>query len=167
LYNEFRSQGFKISKDTLIDYFSYLNDAYAAFSIPIFRKSVREEQRNPKKIYIIDNSYKRLYDAFAGQDTGKLYENLVFLHLRRQTPDIYYFKQAYEVDFFVEGNLINVSATIDNLSTRQRETRSLDEAMNHLGCTESLLLTAETGETIKTKSGTIHVLPVWEWLCSL
>lgn len=167
LYNEFRSQGFRISKDTLIDYFSYLNDAYAAFSIPIFRKSVREEQRNPKKIYIIDNSYKRLYDAFSGKDTGKLYENLVFLHLRRQTPDIYYFKQTHEVDFFVEGDLINVSATIDNLSTRQRETRSLEEAMHHLGYKEGLLLTAETEETIKTKAGTIHVLPVWEWLCSL
>lgn len=167
LYNEFRSQGFRISKDTLIDYFSYLNDAYAAFSIPIFRKSVREEQRNPKKHYIIDNSYKLLYDAFAGQDTGKLYENLVFLHLRRKTPDIYYFKQTYEVDFFVEGNLINVSATIDNIKTRKREIRSLDEAMGHLGCKESLLLTAEKKETLKTETGTIHVLPVWEWLCSL
>ncbi|WP_197910375.1 ATP-binding protein [Desulfosarcina ovata] len=167
LYNEFRSQGFRISKDTLIDYFSYLNDAYAAFSIPIFRKSVREEQRNPKKIYIIDNGYKRLYDAFAGQDTGKLYENLVFLHLRRQTPDIYYFKQAYEVDFFVEGDLINVSAKIDKAATRQREIRSLEAAMHHLGCKESLLLTAETEETIKTEAGTIRVLPVWEWLCSL
>lgn len=167
LFNEFRSQGFKISKDTLIDYFSYLNDAYAAFSVPIFRKSVREEQRNPKKIYIIDNSYKRLYDAFAGQDTGRLYENLVFLHLRRQTPDIYYFKQAYEVDFFVGGDLINVSAKIDKATTRQREIRSLEDSMNHLGRKESLLLTAEKEETIKTHAGTIHVLPVWEWLCSL
>ena len=68
LYNDFRSQGFKLSKDTLADYFSYLSDAYAAFSIPIYRESIQEEQRNPKKVYIIDNGYKRLYDAFANQD---------------------------------------------------------------------------------------------------
>lgn len=166
LYNEFRSQGFRISKDTLIDYFAYLNDAYAAFSIPIFRSSVREEQRNPKKIYIIDNGYKRLYDAFARQDLGKLYENIVFLHLRRITDDIYYFKQKYEVDFYAMGRLFNVSVSIDEPDTRRREVRSLEEAMKHLNIAESYLLTAENQERVKTETGTIHVLPVWEWLCS-
>lgn len=165
LYNEFRSQGFKISKDTLIDYFSHLNDAYAAFSIPVYRSSIREEQRNPKKVYIIDNGYKRLYDAFATQDLGKLYENLVFLELRRQTREIYYFKQTYEVDFFARGELINVCLSLTNPVTRQREIRGLAEAMGHLKQRESTLLTADEQDTITTENGVIQVLPVWKWLC--
>lgn len=165
LYNDFRSQGFKLSKDTLADYFSYLNDAYAAFSIPIFRDSVQEEQRNPKKVYIIDNGYKRLYDAFANQDMGKLLENMVFLHLRRQTRDIYYVKQQYEVDFFALGNLYNVSLALDKPETRQREIRALEEAMASLNLGQSFLLTADHEETISATKGTIHVLPVWKWLC--
>lgn len=166
LYNEFRSQGFKISKDTLIDYFSYLSDAFAAFSVPIYRRSIREEQRNPKKVYIIDNGYKRLYDAFAGQDIGKLYENLVFLHLRRKTPELFYFKQKYEVDFYAMDTLFNVCATIAKPATRRRETRALEEAMAHLKKNESFLLTEDAEETIRTASGNIHVLPAWKWLCS-
>jgi uncharacterized protein len=165
LYNDFRSQGFKLSRDTLADYFSYLNDAYAAFSIPIFRDSIQEEQRNPKKVYIIDNGYKRLYDAFTNQDLGKLLENLVFLHLRRQTRDIYYIKQQYEVDFFALGNLYNVSVTLDKPETRHREIRALEEAMTSLKLEQSFLLTSDHEETISAPTGTIHVRPVWKWLC--
>lgn len=165
LYNDFRSQGFKLSKDTLIDYFSYLNDAYAAFNIPVFRPSIKEEQRNPRKFYIIDNNFKRLYDAFARDDIGKLYENLVFLHLRRQTADIYYLKGEFEVDFYAMGHLINVCAHLNQNSTRQREIRALEEGMISLNIQQSYLLTADQEEQIQTPAGIIHVVPVWKWLC--
>ena len=165
LYNDFRSQGFRLSKDTLIDYFSYLNDAYAVFSIPVYRNSIKEEQRNPKKVYIIDNGYKRLHHALVLQDLGKLYENLVFLHLRRQTDEIYYFKQDYEVDFFCRGMLINVSVNLDKPETRHREIRALEEAMGTLKLDRSYLLTADKEGNVSTKSGTIEILPVWKWIC--
>lgn len=165
LYNEFRSQGFKLSKDTLLNYFSYLNDAYAAFGVPIYRSSVQEEQRNPKKNYIIDNGYKRLYDAFVSQDLGKLYENLVFLHLRRHTQEIYYFKQTYEVDFYAMRTLFNVCVALDKPATRKREIRALEEAMGHLQLRQAFLLTADHEEIIPSEQGEIQVLPVWKWLC--
>ena len=85
LYNEFKSQGFKLSKDTIFNYMAYLEDAYALFTVPIYRNSIKEEQRNPKKIYAIDNGFKKIYDYAITDDMGKLYENIVFLHLRRQT----------------------------------------------------------------------------------
>jgi predicted AAA+ superfamily ATPase len=53
LFNDYKSQGFKLAKGTLFQYFSYLEDSFAVFSVPVFRNSVREEQRNPKKIYAI------------------------------------------------------------------------------------------------------------------
>ena len=43
LYNEYKSQGYKVGKDTLIDYIAYLQEAYAIFTTPIYRNSVREE----------------------------------------------------------------------------------------------------------------------------
>lgn len=164
LFNEFKSQGFKLSKDTLIEYFSYLNDAYAVFSAPVYRNSIHEEHRNPKKVYIIDNAYKQLFDAFYTQDLSKLYENLVFLQLRRLSPDIYYYKNKYEVDFFAQGQLINVSVSIQAPDTRQRELRALTEAMDDLNLAESWLLTADHEEEIRAGTKTIHVLPVWKWL---
>jgi len=113
LYREFKGQGYKLSKDTLFEYVSHLEDAYTLFTVPIYRNSIKEEQRNPKKIYAIDSGFKKIYDYAMGDDSGKLYENVVFLHLRRQTREIYYFKQKQEVDFYANLNagpqIINVN----------------------------------------------------------
>ena len=81
-----------LSKDTLFNYISHLEDAYTLFSLPIYRNSIKEENRNPKKIYAIDNGFKKIYDYAISEDMSKLYENIVFLHLRRQSQDIYYYK---------------------------------------------------------------------------
>ncbi|MES9857745.1 MAG: ATP-binding protein [Sedimenticola sp.] len=164
LYNQFKSQGFKLSKDTLFDYFTHLNDAYAVFSVPIFRRSVHDQQRNPKKSYIIDNSYKQLFDAFSSRDLGKLYENLVFLQLRRENREIYYFKEKYEVDFITQNQLINVTHSLEDPQTRKREIRSLQEAMEALQTEEATLITADQEETHSVKQGTIHLIPLWKWL---
>lgn len=59
LYNEFKSQGFKLSKDTIFNYLSHLEDAYAIFTLPIYRNSVKEEQRNPKKFMLSTMDLKK------------------------------------------------------------------------------------------------------------
>jgi predicted AAA+ superfamily ATPase len=96
LYNDYKSMGYRVSKETLLEYVGYLQEAYAIFTVPIFRNSVKEEQRNPKKVYAVDNGFKLLFDASLSPDYSKLYENLAFLHLRRKTPEVYYFKGKQE-----------------------------------------------------------------------
>jgi len=92
LYNEYKSLGYRVGKDTLYDYISYLQDAYTLFTTPIYRNSVRQEMRNPRKLYAIDNGFRQLFDASLSSDYSKVYENLAFLHLRRKSPELYYFK---------------------------------------------------------------------------
>ncbi|TLP39383.1 ATP-binding protein [Arcobacter arenosus] len=168
LYNEFKSQGFKLSKDTIFNYVSHLEDAYTLFSVPIYRNSIKEEQRNPKKIYAIDNGFKKIYDYAIGEDKSKLYENIVFLHLRNQTKEIYYFKEKQEVDFYakIEGKefLVNVSVKIENEKTKQRETKGLLEAMNYFDLNESYLITQDEDETIQIEDKKIFVLPLYKFL---
>lgn len=170
LYHEFKSQGFKVGKDTLFDYFSMLNDAYVLFTIPIFRNSIKEEQRNPKKIYAVDNGFKALFDSSLSKDVSKLYENTVFLHLRRQTREVYYFKQHQEVDFYAvigqQQQLVNVCYRIDNPKTKEREINGLLEAMQYFNCTESWLVTSDSEETIRREGCTVRVVPLWKWLLS-
>ncbi len=168
LYNEYKSQGFKIGKDTLYEYFSYLSDAYALFGIPVFRNSVKEEQRNPKKIYSVDNGFKYIFDPFVSDDFSKLYENTVFLHLRRNTGEIYYFKGNQEVDFYWisgrERGLVNVSYSINNKKTRDREMEGLAEAMDYTGSNRSILITKDAEETVSFGKKTIQVIPLYKWL---
>lgn len=169
LYNDFKSQGYKVSKDAVFDYYSYLEDAYAVFSVPIFRNNIREENRNPKKIYSVDNGFKGVFDAFVTDDFGKLYENAVFLHLRRRTPEVYYYGGKQEVDFYsrIDGRqiLVNVSYKIDNQSTREREINGLSEAMEFFKMGEAYLITESHEEVISLENGKqIFVVPLWKWL---
>jgi predicted AAA+ superfamily ATPase len=168
LYNEFKSQGFKLSKDTIFNYLSHLEDAYAIFALPIYRNSIKEEQRNPKKIYAIDNGFKKIYDYAIGQDMGKLYENIVFLHLRRQTKDLYYFKQNQEVDFYarIEGKeyLVNVSYIIENEKTRKRELDGLIEAMEYFQLDTAYLITKDEESVVEVEGKKVYILPLYKYL---
>jgi predicted AAA+ superfamily ATPase len=167
LFNQYKSLGYKVSKDTLFDYMSYLEDSYTLFTTPIHRNSVKEENRHPKKIFAIDNGFKKLFDINYSEDYSKLYENLVFLHLRRKTNEIYYAKQKQEIDFYVKTDqlyLINVSYDINDPQTFERETSALLEGMNYYKVDKSILITAEREETYQTENKTIHIIPLWKWL---
>ncbi|WP_029522593.1 ATP-binding protein [Persephonella sp. KM09-Lau-8] len=168
LYNDFKSMGYKLSKDTLFEYFEYLNDAYVAFTTAVFKSSVKEEVRNPKKVFIVDNGFNYIFDTSFSPDFSKLYENLVFLNLRRKYKDVYYFRQKREVDFYVpqEKLLINVSYDISSKETLKRELTALEEGMKYFGIKESYLITSEKEETITTNSLKIHLTPLWKWLVS-
>ena len=69
-----------------------------------------------------------------------MFENLVFLDLRRMGYDVYYYLtgKRREVDFLAKdplGNthLFQVSTTLDDERTREREQRALLEAEQELG----------------------------------
>jgi len=168
LYNEFKSQGFKVSKDTVFEYISHLEDAYALFSVPIYRNSIKEEQRNPKKIYAVDNGFKKIYDYAIGEDFSKLYENVVFLHLRRETREVYYFKQKQEVDFFarIDGKeiLVNVSYELKDHKTKKREIDGLLEAMEYFKLDRAWIVTKDNEELITTNDKKIVILPLYKYL---
>jgi hypothetical protein len=168
LYNEFKSQGFRLSKDTLFSYMSYLEDAYALFSVPIYRNSIKEEQRNPKKIYAIDNGFKKIFDYSISEDIGKLYENVVFLHLRRLTKEVYYYKGAHEVDFYARlpetPVLVNVSVDVKNGKTREREIGGLVEAMDYFKLTEGTLVTRAEDGVVNIEGKKIFMVPLFKYL---
>ena len=168
LYNDFRSQGLQLSKNTLYEYVSYLEDAYAVFSIPVYASSVREGMRNPKKIYSIDHAFKRIVDIPFSPDLGRIYENIVFLELRRKGKELFYIKGKQEVDFlFMEDgtpHLINVCYDIEHPETKEREINGLIEAVKRLKVSEAVLITAEKEETIKVGNKIVQIVPLWKWL---
>lgn len=170
LYNDFKSQGLRLSKNTIYEYLSYLEDAYSAFTIPIYSNSPGEAMRNPRKIYSVDTGFKRVMDYSFRKDYGYLYENIVFLELRRQIKEIYYYKKKQEVDFFFEKegkpNLINVSYTMadSSASTRKREINGLIEAMEYFSINNGLIITSDMEEEVKVDNKTIKLIPLWKWL---
>jgi len=168
LYNDFKSQGLHLSRNTIYEYMSYLEDACALFMVPLHSASVREEWRNPRKIYTVDVGFKSVIEYPALKDIGRIYENLVFLELRKKHMNIRYMKQKQEVDFYFldkgKGSLFNVCYNIDEPSTKEREIKGLLEAMETLGIRKASIITNEREEEIKANNKTIDIVPLWKWL---
>lgn len=167
MYNDFKSMGLKVAKQSLYQYIDHLEDAFIFYTVPLFTNNIREKNRNPRKVYCVDNGLKELVSIT--KDTGRLYENLVFLQLRRKRREIYYFKQKQEVDFcFYNDNkeieLINVCFSLNDHQTRQREIDGLKEAMNALNTNHSILINNNLEEELMIDNKTIKIIPLWKWL---
>jgi len=167
VYNDFKSLGIKVARQSLYQYIDYLKDAFIFYSIPLFTSNIREKNRNPQKIYCIDNGLKEL--VCLTKDMGRLYENLVFLQLRRKYKELFYFKQKQEVDFCFyndkkEMELINVSFSLGDYKTKHREIENLLEAMTALNITTSTLINNNIEEELIASDKTIKIIPLWKWL---
>ncbi len=139
-YNDIKSQGHKVGKDTIYQYMEYIEDSFLVFSVPIFTESVRKMQMNPKKIYVIDNGLIRANKLSLSMQLGNLFENQVFLDLKRKGKKVRYYltEDGYEVDFVVEDldgsfELIQVVWDISDKKTLDREKRALVQAEKELG----------------------------------
>jgi predicted AAA+ superfamily ATPase len=134
-YNDTRSQGLAVAKDTLHDYLSYLEDAFLIRMVSIASKSERRRMVNPRKIYPIDPGLIPIYDRTGNADSGHMLETCVMLELERRGADIAYIRtqSGYEIDFlalFPDGReeLIQVCADLDDPVVRDREVRALLDA---------------------------------------
>lgn len=138
-YKDIKSQGYAVGKDTLYHYLNYIEDAFLVFSVPIFSESYRQIEVNPKKIYAIDTGLVAANLLVSTQNWGPLFENLIYLDLRRQGSTIYYYKTQddYEIDFVVkrlDGSMEIIQAVWDISSpkVREREERALQQAQKEL-----------------------------------
>jgi len=99
IYNDLKSQGLSVSKDAIFQYLEYLQDSFILFQVKKFSNNLRDRQRNPRKIYLLDNGFADVMEA--KQNLGRRFENIVFLELRRSGREIFYFKNKQEVDYCV------------------------------------------------------------------
>ncbi|MCH9626326.1 MAG: hypothetical protein S4CHLAM123_15220 [Chlamydiales bacterium] len=145
-YNDIKSQGYKVAKDTLYSYLTYLEDAFLIFTVPIFTESLRHMQTTPKKTYAIDNGLVLANSFNLSENLGKLFENQVYLDLRRQGKKVFYYltSDGYEIDFVTQDNqgkyeIIQVVWEASDPLTLEREKRALDQAKKELGFPGRLL----------------------------
>ncbi len=71
------------SSNTVASYISYFEDAYLFFTVPRFSYSLKQQAKNPKKIYCIDTGLIAHLSMSFSKDQGRLLENLVYIHLKR------------------------------------------------------------------------------------
>lgn len=155
------------SSSSMMDYLSYFADAYLFFYLPKFSHSRKIQLVNPKKVYCIDNGFIDINSVSFNDDNGRLLENMVFMHLRRQTSEIYYYSGKKECDFvvFENGKLIGLYQVCWQLdqSNMDRELAGMTEAMDYFGLKKAKIITHDQSDTFSIEGKTIQAVPFHDW----
>ncbi len=157
-FNDFKSQGFHLSKNTLYEYLSYIEDAYLCFTVPFFSPSFRKSSANPKKVYAIDPGLIHSQHLFLQENWGPLFENLVYIDLRRRAYEVYYYltEQREEVDFVIKDiqgrlKLLQVCWDMEDEETLHREKKALQKAEKELGIKGEIITPANYIDFLERK----------------
>ncbi|MBP5639375.1 MAG: ATP-binding protein [Victivallales bacterium] len=169
LYNELKSNNYKVDRESIRDYITCFCKAYMFYSVPYHSDSMAQRQVNPPKIYLVDIGLIRALNSKRAADRGHLLENLVFLHLRRKNFEIEYLvtRDGFEVDFIAyhkfdrEYHLYQVSYELNEPATLERELRALKSAAQYIGAVETTIVTWDT--ECELENG-IRVVPAWKFL---
>ncbi|MGK0209333.1 MAG: putative AAA+ superfamily ATPase [Patescibacteria group bacterium] len=164
----------KVSKDTLFEYMNYIEDIGLIFQVPKHSYSLKEQQVNPPKVYIVDTGFFQVHSFKFSENKGKLLENICYLQLQRMKnaqTEIYYYKHKInkkECDFIIQERdsitqAIQVCYAI-NEDNRKREIDGLLEAMNEHSLSEGTIITMDQEEEIRIDGKKILLRPVVAWL---
>jgi len=170
LYNELKSVGVAVSKNTLYKLAEYLEAIYFFMPVKKMEPSFVKQTGSDKKYYCIDNGLRKSLSKTTQDDKGILLENQVYLWLRAQCDmnrNIYYYKGTKECDFVITHStqteqLIQVSWDISDKLTYDREIEGLLEASRKLNCTYLMIITSDFEQEIDVDGLRINVVPAWK-----
>jgi predicted AAA+ superfamily ATPase len=158
------------STSTVMEYLSHLEYAYLLHFVPKFSYSIRKQLVNPRKVYAIDTGLVKVNSGSFSADNGRNFENLVFLHLRRQYREIYYFAEKGECDFIVIHNhsfhqalQVCFELNRDNLD---REVNGLVEALEFFGAAEGAIVTLDQADRLEKNGKIVHIVPAYTYFLS-
>lgn len=159
--------------NTIIDYFSYLKEAFLFEELHKFDFSLQKQLSNDKKIYCLDTGLAASVSFRFSEDKGRILENIVFCELKRRHVQLYFHKSKVECDFLIKEDLqitqaIQVCVSLEDPKTKEREMAGLIDALQAYKLTHGLVLTlSEEGveQVIENaKQYTVEIMPVWKWL---
>lgn len=161
------------SNTTISEYCSYIENSYLCFFINRYDDNLKAQQQSPKKIYFIDHVLAKIIGFRTSGDHGRLFENIIFLELKRRGYDIYYHKDKNECDFILRRGMetvqvIQACTELHDPSTKQREISGLMEAMDKFSLSEGFIITEheEDNQIIERENKKYKILirPIWKWL---
>lgn len=167
LHNAVCATGINISKDSVISYAGYAEDAYLIFETYNYISRFSEREGTPR-FYFIDNG---ILNLFLINKDPILLENAVAVRLRRRMKKVFYFKSAktgIDIDFYLpeQNEAIQVAYTLNDTDV-DREVGSLVKLSHDrtMSVEQYSIITFEDKEQeIRTDGITIHVMPLYRFL---
>lgn len=131
------SNGRKNSVHTVEEYLNALLESYILYKVNRFDIKGKELLKTQEKYYLSDVGLRTyLLGNSLGKDLGHIFENIIFLELKRRGYKIYVGKDNdNEVDFVCETGedivYVQVALTVRDENTLKRELRPLESIQNH------------------------------------
>lgn len=169
IYNDLKSQGLKVSKDSLYLWLDYACNIFLFRKVPRYTKSMVKQSSSPAKYYMADIALRNAVLLPESEDAGKALENIVYINLERslgEEDQISYFYEQKECDFVVQrgervSELVQVCWTL-NEENIEREVGGLLAASTVTSCKQCKIITFCQQHTIEREGIRIEVLPIWE-----
>ena len=170
-FNALKSQGIAISKDTVHNLLSYLEDCFLVRTVWMESASERQRMVNPRKSYPLDPGLIPLYDRTERSNRGHILETAVLIELERRKYSITYVRtpEGHEVDFLVRlpsggMELIQVCADVSDAATAERELRALEEAGKMYKKAKLRLLTMTGDDFSGDLPAHVTLQSAYEWM---
>ena len=156
------------SPETASTYVGYLEESYLVGVLTKYDNKVGEQIKSPKKAYFVDNGLVEQVGFSFSENLGKKLENAVYVELRRRGLELYYFNNGSECDFIIrdKGRVVQacqVTVSMKDVETREREEGGLMAAMEAFGLDEGTIVTLDEAEEKKLPDGrTVHIAPFYQ-----
>ena len=153
---------------TILEYLSFLEQCYLFFFVPKFNYSAKAQSVNPKKVYCIDTGMIQNVTLSINTDMGRVFENAVFIELRRRTKNIWYYSEAaFECDFLygrdvVPENAVQVCYELTS-ENKEREVRGLVETCKKFPGVKPLIVTFNQNDKISYGGMIVEAVPAVEF----
>ena len=173
IYNELKSSGIKIGKNSLYDFLDYVQNIYLALTLHRYDKSLTNKELGEKKIYSIDIGLNNATEFKFSDDIGKSLENAVFLELKRNFSEIFYYSDSSsECDFIVhEQNKITqalqVTYDMSSEDTKNREIKGLVGACKNLNLNRGTIITFDSEYEFIENGIEIKLIPFYKWVIKI
>ncbi|RPH52562.1 MAG: ATP-binding protein [Desulfobacteraceae bacterium] len=157
-----------LSVDTVKEYVGFLEMAFLVKPVGKWTTSYSERVYSQKKIYLWDNGVKTLLTG-SGDEGGRA-ENAVFLALKRNNISCgYYAESDREVDFVIGSVTDPVPIEVKYITSFDWKEKRFDGVrlfIKRFPKVKNILLITKSVElTTAANNVTIHVVPLWKFLC--
>lgn len=171
IYNDLKSQGLKLSKDSLYQWLDYACNIFLLHKVPKYSKSIIKQSTSLSKYYVVDFALAKSVLLPQSEEKGKALENAVYMHLARhlnENEQIYYFNEGAECDFVIANDegvkeLIQVCWELDEFNT-PRECGGLCAASAATGCKKASIITCNQAQSIHYGDLQINVVAAWDFM---
>ncbi len=169
IYNDLKSQGLRVSKDSLYLWLDYACNIFMFHKVEKYDRSMVKQRSAPAKYYVADIALRNAVLLPESEDAGKALENIVYQNLERSLGEedaVFYFNDSKECDFVVQrgdsiAELIQVCWTLDD-DNIERELGGLLAASSVTGCKKCSIVTFSQCHTIERDGVKVEVLPIWD-----